>query len=146
MSRSICHELHGGNGGRQQSWKHDVGHICNVVKYPLWLNQAVDVLTSSSSTENDIQLAVRKGVIPEVEADGVQSLPLRLVHCHSIRDSKWKLVSVKQCAILRYLAFKRNAGHENGWFPTPKKPYLHKVAVNRGNDACTAVDGVDIEV
>ena len=57
MSRSICHELHGGDDGRQQRWKHDVGYVCNVVKYPLWLNQAVDVLTSSSSTESDIELA-----------------------------------------------------------------------------------------
>ena len=137
MSRSICHELHGGDDGRQQRWKHDVGYVCNVVKYPLWLNQAVDVLTSSSSTESDIELAVRKGVIPEVEAHGVQSLPLGLVHCHSIHDSKWILVSVKRYAILRYLAFKRHVGHKNGWykdgwFPFHKKPYLYKVAMNRG--------------
>ena len=100
MSRSTSHGLHGGDDGKQQRWKHDVGHICNGVKYSLCLNQAVHVLTSSSSTESDIQLAVGKEVIPEVEADGVQSLPLGLVHCHSIRDSKCILRSVKRHDIL----------------------------------------------
>ena len=55
MSRSICHELHGGGDGRQQRWEHDVGYIWNVVEYSLSFNQAVHMLTSLSSTESDLQ-------------------------------------------------------------------------------------------
>jgi hypothetical protein len=95
---------------KQHPWFHNIDSVELIAMYVIGSNQETRLVPVMAAADADVQLAMSKVGVAEVDADAVQVVPYDAVHCGCPSKPQWDLVTLDPKGSLSG----RNSKHTRG--------------------------------
>ena len=133
-------------GGNDKIRVNNVMNMWHVVDEAVWVNQAQYVVAACCSTYGDVELTVAEHLSSEIEADLLQSLPLRLVDGHGVAQSNRKLKTMECYTTRTDLYLKPNSRDFDNGRSVADYLNVYDALRNTANDTSLAIDQAVVKI